>query len=288
MSNRHGASIKIFLPSGSTEGIWVVELSNWTGRALVAPRSNIASLLDREEMLGAGVYVLIGPAESTSKANRIYVGEADVLKTRLKQQEAGKDFWTKVIVFTAGSASLNKARVKYLEARLIDLANSAGRSEVVNTAAPRPPSLSEADSAEVEGFLDEMLFIYPVLGLTAFEPLLDVKSMTQSVAVLCLKGPNTDATGIESAEGFVVFAGSKGRASSAPSVAPSTLTLRESLLTDGVLGLAGESILLNKDYLFSSPSSAASLLLGRASNGRVEWKTVEGVSLGEIQSDTLT
>ena len=133
-----------------------------------------------------------------------------------------------------------------------------------------------------------MLVIYPVLGLTAFEPLLDVKSMTQSAEVLRLKGPNTDATGTESADGFVVFAGSKGRAGGAPSIAPSTLTLRESLLTDGVLGLAGESILLNKDYLFSSPSSAASLLLGRASNGRVEWKTVEGVSLGEIQSDTLT
>jgi len=283
MSTRHGSSIKIFLPSGTTDGLWVVELSNWTGRAIVAPRSSISLLLEREEVLGAGVYVLIGPAESASKTNRIYVGEAEGLKSRLKQQESAKDFWTRAIIFTAGSTSLNKARVKYIESRLIDLAMSSGRSEVENATVPKIPSLSEADTAEVEGFLDEMLVIYPVLGLSAFESIRDEHSSAGKGATLHLKGPCTDASGSEVADGFVVLEGSRGRLSTVPSLNPSILNLRDDLKHEGVLEESGDCIILQKDFVFSSPSTAAAVFLGRTANGRSEWRTKDGISLGKVQ-----
>lgn len=34
-----GASIRIFLAQGIADGVWVVEKSNWTGKALMAPRT---------------------------------------------------------------------------------------------------------------------------------------------------------------------------------------------------------------------------------------------------------
>ena len=283
MSSRRGASIKIFLPNGSTDGIWAVDLSNWTGHALVAPRSSFLDLMAREELNGPGVYVLVGPGESAAKSTRIYVGEADVLRTRLKQQQGDKDFWTRVIIFTARDASFNKARVKYIESRLIEMAIEFGRVEVANSATPKCPALSEADVAEVEGFIDQMLVIYPVLGLTAFEHVQARESQDGSGPTFSLKGVDTEASGAETADGFIVFAGSRGRASHVPSVHGYALALRESLLTDGAILQEGNQLIYTRDCLFASPSTAAMVLLGRTSNGRKEWKTDEGLTLKQHQ-----
>lgn len=283
MRTRRGASIKIFLPSGSTDGIWAVDLSNWTGHALVAPRSSFGDLMARDEVNGPGVYVLVGPGESAAKAARIYIGEADVLRTRLKQQHGDKDFWTRAIVFTARDASLNKARVKYIESRLVEMAFDSERAEVVNAATPKRPALSEADVAEVEGFIDEMLVIYPVLGLTAFEPVQGSGDQEGNGDVFLLKGPQTDASGAEAADGFVVFAGSKGRTAQVPSIDEYALALRASLQAEGVLRPEGDHLVLTRDCLFASPSTAAMVLLGRNSNGRTEWKTEDGLTLKQHQ-----
>lgn len=38
----------------------------------------------------------------------------------------------------------------------------------------------------------------------------------------------------------------------------------------------------SQDYEFSSPSAASSAILGRSSNGNIDWKTEEGRSLREL------
>ena len=55
------------------------------------------------------------------------------------------------------------------------------------------------------------------------------------------------------------------------------------MLGKGVLEHAGEVYRLAQDYTFNSPSTAAGVLLGRSSNGRVEWKDANGRSLKEVQ-----
>ena len=45
---------------------------------------------------------------------------------------------------------------------------------------------------------------------------------------------------------------------------------------------------LPADHLFSSPSMAADIVLGRSANGRTEWKTADGITLKEIQEQALT
>jgi hypothetical protein len=41
---------------------------------------------------------------------------------------------------------------------------------------------------------------------------------------------------------------------------------------------------MTQDYPFDSPSTAAGVLLGRSSNGRIEWKDAEGQTLKEVQT----
>ena len=281
-----GTSIRLFLADGTPDGVWVVEKSNWTGLALMAPRSRYAELRGRDELTGPGVYVLVGPPESGAKSIRVYIGETDVLRHRLDNHQRNKDFWTKAVIFTAKDANLNKAHVRYLESRLLSIAADAGRAELENGATTALPVLSEADRADMESFLSDMLLIYPVLGVTAFDKISD-SIPSEEAERLVLKGKGARAEGQETSDGFVVFKDAVARPDVVPSIHTYGRELRESLVAAGVLSIEGEGLRLTQDYLFASPSLAAMVLLGRTANGRIEWKSKAGVTLKALQEQAL-
>ncbi|MGD9795935.1 MAG: GIY-YIG nuclease family protein [Acidimicrobiia bacterium] len=264
----------------------MVEKSLWTGLGFMAPRSRYGSLRARPELNGAGVYVLIGPPDGVAASSRIYIGESDVLRDRLDNHHANKDFWTRVIVFTAKDANLNKAHVRYLEARLLRISAETKRAEVDNSSMTSLPGLSEADTADMEAFLADMRLIYPVLGLNAFDTPAEDANIA-STPRLRLVGKDTQAEGQETAEGFVVYAGSIGRRDAVPSIHAYGEAMRRSLIDEGLFVIEGEHLRLTQDYVFTSPSTAAMVMLGRTSNGRLEWKDPSGVSLSVLQERSV-
>jgi hypothetical protein len=280
-----GTSIRLFLADGTPDGLWVVEKSNWTGLALMAPRSRYSALRTRSEVTGPGVYVLVGPPEGGAKSARIYVGETDVLRDRLDMHQKKKDFWTRVVIFTAKDANLNKAHVRYLESRLLSIAAEANRAELDNGSATTLPALSEADRADMEAFLADMLLIYPVLGLNAFEKA--DEGPAAPAERLYLTGKDAKAEGRETSDGFVVFEGALARAEAVPSIHAYCLDLRDRLTAAGVFVADGKHLRLTQDYVFGSPSGAAMALLGRTANGRIEWKNAAGVTLKDLQEATV-
>lgn len=284
MAASRGVTIKLFLAEGGPDGLWTVEKSNWTGIGLMCPRSSYPKARPREELARPGVYVLIGPSEQTAGHTRIYVGEADVLSKRLDQHIKTSGFWTRAAVFTSKDQNLNKAHVRYLESRLIGRALDAKRAEVANGTAPAAPSLSESEAAEMDSFLDEMLSIYPVLDVRAFDR---IETTPSSAATLFAKGPDARAEGEATSEGFVVYAGSTSRATEVPSATSFVTNLRAQLIADGVLAGDGPSLRFTRDYLFSSPSAAASAVLARNANGRTEWRDTQGRTLHEIEAASV-
>ena len=81
-------------------------------------------------------------------------------------------------------------------------------------------------------------------------------------------------------------AGSQAVAGTVPSMAQyvrGMFDLRQELINNGVLAMQGELYQFTQDYSFSSPSTAAGVVLGRNANGRVEWKAADGRTLKEIQ-----
>lgn len=279
MAKPHGTSIRLFLADGNPRGLWIVEKSNWTGVGIVWPRSIHAEARNRPELTRAGVYVLLGMSDSSGQT-RAYIGEADVLRKRLDQHHAQKDFWTRVVAFTTKDGSLNKAHGRYLEGRLLQLASQADRVELENGNAATLPALTEAEAADIESFLDEMLILFPVLDVRAFEEL-DEASGGRTYA---LTGPGAHASGAETADGFTVRKGSLGRTATVAS-APEWLTaLREGLVVQGVLAVTAEGLLLTKDHEFASPTAAAATFLGRNANGRTEWRDESGLTLKAIQT----
>lgn len=284
MSKPSGFSVRIFIPSGEPEGLRIVEKSNWTGQGLVFPRAEFAEVRQRPELKRTGAYVLWGPGES-GQLPRVYVGEGDPVLPRLDQHLKQKDFWTHAAVFISKDQNVNKAHVQYLEARLVALAAQAKRATIDNGNVPQPPALSDADAADAEGFLANLLLCLPVVGVTFFEK---AKAAAEKSAELFLRGKGIEARGVDGAEGFVVRAGAHAVKGEVASIHAYLSELRQALLAEGVLEEAGALYRLTQDYTFNSPSTAAGVLLGRTANGRTEWKDAKGRTLKAIQEAAAT
>lgn len=164
----------------------------------------------REEFNQTGIYLLIGPREDAD-GDILYIGEGDPIRPRLDSHYTKKDFWTRAVFFVAGPGQLNKAHVQFLEARLVKQALAAKRVPLENSNCPAEPSLSEADRADMEVFLGNMLSMLPVLGIHAFE-LPDSKPSGErkdpSQVLLKCKGKGVTANGYDTTQGFVVQANS--------------------------------------------------------------------------------
>ena len=279
MGEAMGFSVRIFIPSGEPEGLRVIEKSNWTGQCLVFPRSLFTEVRKREEFDRTGVYILWGPSES-GQMPRAYVGEGDVLKPRLSAHHANKDFWTHAVAFTSKDQNLNKAHVQYLEARLVGLASEAKRCELDNGNVPQLPSLSDADSADAELYLADMLLCLPVVGVNFFERPRVQEKKSQDL-ILSAKG--VEARGYEDVASFVVRSGSQAVKDEVASIHNYLSDLRTDLKAQGILVDQGATYRFAQDYPFGSPSTASGVILGRSSNGRIEWKNAEGLTLKSIQ-----
>jgi Domain of unknown function (DUF4357) len=241
--------------------------------------------LIRPELRTPGVYALLGPADSAEADARLYVGEGEDTRNRIDAHHANKDFWTQLIVFTSFGQALNKATIRYLEAKLLQLAASAGRAELDNGNAPALPPLSEPEVEDAESFLADMLVIYPLLGVNVFEP----REQAATGDRLKLKGPSASGEGTETDEGFVVFEGALARTDTVGSMPGWASNLRQVLMDTGALVPHGDgaSLRLTSNYEFKSPSAAAAVLLGRSAAGPDEWEDQSGQTLKKLRAKAV-
>jgi hypothetical protein len=162
------ATIRLFLVHGDPKRLRTAELSNWTGKAIAGPRSELEGLLLRDEAAKPGVYFLSG-IDSESGKPTIYIGEAESIRSRLRGH-LEKDFWNHVVFFVSKDENLTKAHVRYLEGRLIEQARSVGRAMVMNGQSSGA-KLPESDREDMEIFLDRIHQLMPVLGADALQPI---------------------------------------------------------------------------------------------------------------------
>src|SRR5262245_52655579 len=130
----YGKTLRIYLVDGVPSGVWTAEIMNWTGKFLVAPRSQLAQLGSREEAKRTGIYLLVGPDPENTNRERVYVGESDNVLDRLKQHnnDEKKGFWTRTVVVVGKDENLTKSHVRYLESRLIALTKQANLATLDN------------------------------------------------------------------------------------------------------------------------------------------------------------
>lgn len=273
-------SIKIFLVHGRPDGLRTAELSNWSGIALAAPRTELKALFEREEMQKPGIYLLTG-TESGDDAEQaaIYIGEAENTAKRL-HGHSGKDFWSAVTAFVSKDNNLTKAHVRYLEGKLIEIAEKSSALKVMNSASSGA-HLPEAERAEMDQFLDNVLQLLPILGISNLKTPVSRATSNERELSTTIKG--LMATGSRTADGFVVFAGSDAVLVARPS-ATLAKRRRDELVEKGLLVKKEDRFSFVENVEFSSPSMAGRVVHGGSVNGLTCWKNAEGRTLKEIEA----
>lgn len=275
------ATIKLFLPRGDAKSLRTAEISNWTGKAVAAPRTELDERLGREELDKAGIYILIG-SDPVTNGPRAYIGEAEIIRDRLKQHKA-KEFWVSAIVFVSKDENLTKAHVRYLESRLLSEAAQINRFTLEQNQSGGS-RLPESDREDMEVFLARIRQLLPVLGSDILAPIAQLSAKPQPGGVLFCRIKDAEARGQRTANGFVVFQGSSAVLEQRPSAEsyPYVVAERNQLIADGTLVEKNGLLMFTKDAEFTSPSAAAAVIHGGSANGLTAWKTADGKSLKQL------
>ena len=300
-----GRSLKLFLVDGTSSGIIVAEMGVSSLRVLVANRTSLPELLSRSEAASTGVYLLLGRSDETANSKRVYVGEGDSVKSRLSAHDSdpAKDFFERVAFVVSKDDNLTKAHGRYLESRLLKMIARSGDVELANWTSPDFEGLPEADIADMERVLGEVVTILPVLGFDLFggarktvtgsdtqTKSFDGREVYDSAPEFVAKIKSAEAVAIEESGSFVLLAGSTIQISNFDSLAGSLKVKKENLREQGILKDTDDPDLwlVSEDVTFSSPSYASAFVAGRSDNGRTTWKTRKhGITYAEWRKQEL-
>lgn len=281
----YGKSIELFLANGTADSLIIAELSNWNGKAIKIPRIEVSDC-KRDDIKGAGVYFLFCKEEDDTDS--VYIGESETVQERLVQHirdygaEKEKFYWTTAVIFLG--RDLNKALIRYLEDRFVQIARDSKRYKVLTKNTYGKTVMKESQTAAMEEFIDNVRILINALGYKVLEPKVQPSSAsTQDDETLYLSMGNANARGIVTTEGFVLFAGATvNEKTSEKSLAKGAVELRKKHFASGKV----ENLVTVEDILFSSSSAAADFVTGYSVSGPANWKTAAGVTLKEIESQS--
>ncbi|MCD8120606.1 MAG: GIY-YIG nuclease family protein [Lachnospiraceae bacterium] len=281
----YGKAIELFLVNGTADSLITAELSNWNGKALKIPRIEVASCA-REDFTQPGVYFLF--CKEDDESDSVYIGEAENVKERLLQHlrdyqaEKEKYYWNTAVVFIG--RDLNKAHIRYLENRLVELARNSKRYLVLTKNTYGHTVMKESQVAVMEEFIDNVKILINALGYKVLEPLLQThtdENTADDENLLYISIGSAMATGMVTSEGFVVLKGATvNERTSRKSLSQGMVKQREKIFAEGKV----ENLATTEDILFSSSSAAADFVLGYSVSGPQTWKDRNGRELKKIEN----
>ena len=198
------------------------------------------------------------------------------------QFEKEKYYWNTAVIFIG--RDLNKALIRYLENRFVEIARSCKRYTILTKNTYRNTVMKESQIAVMEEFVDNVKILINALGYKVLEPVLQVDPAmaTSDDELLYIATGGATATGRVTAEGFVVLKGATvNEKISVKSLSAGMVKMREKYLKE----VKVENLVTTEDLLFSSSSAAADFVLGYSVSGPRTWKAKDGRSLKEIEDN---
>ena len=279
----YGKSIELFLANGTADSLITAELSNWNGKAIKIPRIEVSDC-KRDDFKGAGVYFLFCKEEDDSDS--VYIGESETIQERLNQHirdynaDKEKFYWTTAVIFLG--RDLNKALIRYLEDRFVQIARESKRYKVLTKNTYGKTVMKESQTAAMEEFIDNVRILINALGYKVLEPTVhnDPNSSVDDETLFLNLG-NASGKGMVTTEGFVLFAGAVlNEKTSEKSLSKGATTLRKKHLASNKV----KDYVTTEDILFSSSSAAADFVTGYSVSGPATWKNAAGVTLKELEA----
>ena len=289
MSGKH---IELFLVDGEPGGITTANVSGWTGHILSGPRTALTRILARDEAHRNGVYLLLGDDPDAIESVSCYIGKTEDFSARFRQHDRQKDWWNRAILISSRDDSFNEGHWGYLEARLVEIANTTKRCSLPdNTQTPQPRKLSEAQQSDAEVFLEQIRGVLPVLGVNilrsthrAPEQQAPPPDIDSPIFTLTAPKRGVKAWARVVGDELIMLEGSRvvgewttaGRTSSTRRSYETLCAQHTKLVDDGSIAVEGTIGTLTRDVPFPSPSAAGSVAVGYSCNGRAYWKWTGG------------
>lgn len=270
-----GKVIQILLPTGNPKEIKKAEIK--TDKVEVIQISKKELLSNKAVFDFLGVYILVDDLKADKPVG--YIGKGQV-KARLEQHLDKKDFWNYAFAIRLKTEDgFNEGHISYLEHFFIDKAKKVNRIVLdENKQSPRKPKLEESVQYEVDDYVSTIEVLLSTLGLKVFEDF--TKTEEKQHKFYCKGSEGNQAEGIYTPDGMVIFKGATFRVKLTPSLGKNTLIDR--LLAESKIEQSGTLYNLKEDILVNSPSAGSDLVLGRSSNGWIEWKDSKGVLLNGV------
>lgn len=271
-----GKTIQIFLPDGSPKGVRKASITTDKIEIIQIPRVNLSE--NRKLLTFNGIYILVDSLKVEKP--EIYIGKGDV-QTRTSSHDSKKEFWNVLFaVRLKDETGFNDAHNSYLEHYFINKARAIKQSIMnENKQAPKCPCLPEETLAELECYILTIETLLSTLGLKCFQPL-ENKNINRKDILICSDKYGNYGEGEYTEEGFLVY---KGAVCKLNIHQGSKIPQRDEMITTGQLKPEDDHYILQDNKVFSSVSTAASIILGRQSNGWKEWKNKDGKTLDELE-----
>lgn len=266
-------TMSIQLINNEPDGIRICRIEGKSLVTIVVPRDQLAEAARLPQLPQRGIYYLLD--ESRGILNRVYAGQTIQGISRLESHRTKKDFWNKAVMFLDEDWNIDRDVLDALEAKAISYIQKHGSYETDNKMIPSP-RLSPYKEQRVKELHDDILFRMEVLGLdlNRFEP----NESTRHASFHTRKN-GVHAQGRYNVQdgSFTVLAGSE--------IDLDKSVIKNRVATESrsrLFGASSGSKILNEDISFSSPSSAATFVLGGSQNGWVEWVDSRGQTLDSV------
>lgn len=269
-----GKTIQIYLPDGDPKSVKIASITTDKIEVIQIPRAILAenkNLLDFK-----GVYILVDSLKTDKP--EIYIGKGNV-KSRVSQHVKNKDFWNAILaVKLNGNSGFNDAHNSYLEHYFVKKAADVDMSVMKeNKQSPQCPELPDSTVSDLDYYISTIEILFSSLGLKCFQP----KETQSKLIFTCKDKYGNIGRGEYTEDGFLLYKGAV--CSLELHRGTRSMPFRDNLINSGVLQKIGEHYVLQTNRVFSSVSSASSVVLGRRSNGWTEWKDEKGKTLDELK-----
>ena len=254
-------NFKLFLIDGTAQGKIRCTTDNWAGVALKIPKTQMENCAEILELNHAGIYFLFSESE-------VYIGAG-------KFKSVG-NFWDDAIFFTNFQNSLDSSSLNFLKNKFSQKITAANRYKVKNDA----ENIIEETASPLDFFASYVETILYIFGYKIFEPPKEISAAPQIEHApifyieRIVKGKKIIAMCQKFSNKFVVLKGSQ----LAPKLSKDMGDNIKSARKDADI----ENNILQEDFFLDSASAAAKFVTGVSTNGRKEWKTKAGTTLGNF------
>ena len=243
-----------------------------------------------------GIYMLIGRNKPPSAKLEVYIGHAQNISNRLSSHHSQKmiesNNWFETVVFFDSKGDMTVRNALAVEGTLIDVCKQNNRWKTSNMkGTSEDPDTEEKYVADT---IEKSIILSRILGWDVFRDFrvttnkaprdkeVDVPNSNRRSEVFIYQGKNINAKMTADTSGkLIVLKGAEACFKTTNSTSDYLKSFRNELLRKGILIPAGNKLVFSRDFEFSRPSTAGSVITGYGVNGNAIWKLEDGTTYGD-------